>query len=665
MMHRSQWHLCVGFVVLVLSLQSSAACATMTTVGDTSWYEGIFYIGYSGDGSAEISEGTVSADQTFMGYTATGSGSLSVSGSASGYNAGLLYVGNRGRGTMSITGGAHVTSEQADVGYNAGSVGEVILEGDGSVWENYTRFNIGTDGTGSMRISDGGTLLAYGESTIGSLAGSGTVTVDGLGSVWRSEYSIYHFGTPALHVGSFGPGLLSITNGGSVICDGFATWIGLSSNGTVTVDGPGSSMTNAMELMVGLTGNGTLNITNGATVSVGYTTYVATGTGSTGVIDFGNNGGTLTTQGLNASPSQLTGVGTINTKELTVDMNLDIHSTASTQTFLIDDQPGKNVVVNLDMTTLSSHALGAGYKSSGTLTIRDGVAIASATGMIGQGTGSSGVARVAGLGSAWNVSGTLTVGSSGTGTLTVSNGGSVSANCLQGNSLSLAVVNVAHGSSLRATSGSGVRSRLLAGPGADTGDCSPLLGAAAAYQYQSFGGKWNSSTRLLTVSDYLTGAAGDPVVISDLNTTQRMLITDTSGATDWTLGLSFMAASASTSVTALPIAGSNLDPLEDIIGDGESVFGAWNLTILTRAACLSFDVGEDQPWWTLCVWKRSATGWTRLPAGDLTYDGTYASFYVSSKGAYAVTTPEPATLVLFAVAVLSFLVHACRKRRNG
>jgi len=51
--------------------------------------------------------------------------------------------------------------------------------------------------------------------------------------------------------------------------------------------------------------------------------------GSTGAINFGTNGGTLTTGSLAASPSQLTGTGTINTRGLVSDLDLVFDSSAS------------------------------------------------------------------------------------------------------------------------------------------------------------------------------------------------------------------------------------------------------------------------------------------------------------------------------------------------
>jgi T5SS/PEP-CTERM-associated repeat protein len=75
-------------------------------------------------------------------------------------------------------------------------------------------------------------------------------------------------------------------------------------NGAMTVTDSGSTATGQGDLAVGWVGNGTLNITNGGAVNVSRTTYVGRYSGSTSTINFGGDGGTLTTGSLAASPSQ-------------------------------------------------------------------------------------------------------------------------------------------------------------------------------------------------------------------------------------------------------------------------------------------------------------------------------------------------------------------------
>ena len=176
--------------------------------------------------------------------------------------------------------------------------------------------------------------------------------------------------------------------------------------------------------MSACSGNGTLNICNGGAVSVSRTTYVASNSGSTGAINFGPGGGTLTTQGLVAGATQLTGTGTINTHGLVSDIGLVFDSGPRMTTIL--NQSGQNITINLDTSNSSNVGdLGVGYCGSGSLTVRNGVTVNSANGYLGYQPGSGGIATVDGSGSKWLSSGDLYVGNSGSGTLSVTNGGAV------------------------------------------------------------------------------------------------------------------------------------------------------------------------------------------------------------------------------------------------
>ena len=155
---------------------------------------------------------------------------------------------------------------------------------------------------------------------------------------------------------------------------------------------------------IGYSGTGTLNIANGGVVtSSGSRTLVGDNGGAIGqgTINFGPGGGTLTTQELYASPTQLTGTGTINTRGLVSDVNLVFDSTHGLTT---DQSAGfGNVTVNLDMSNSSKvGGLGAGWNGNGSLVIRQGIAVNSQYGYLGYNSGSTGVATVDGTGSTWS-----------------------------------------------------------------------------------------------------------------------------------------------------------------------------------------------------------------------------------------------------------------------
>ena len=176
-------------------------------------------------------------------------------------------------------------------------------------------------------------------------------------------------------------------------------------------------------------GDGTVTITNGGSVLVADETYVGSGSGGPGMasLNFGTKGGTLTTKSFFASPSQLAGTGTITTRGLVSDVDLIFDSTHRLQQTLLLQQFGRNVTINLDMATnpTNNGSLGVGWKGTGSLTIQSGIAVNSVDGYVGYGTGSTGVATVAGAGSTWTNSNSLEVGYFGTGTLSITSGGTV------------------------------------------------------------------------------------------------------------------------------------------------------------------------------------------------------------------------------------------------
>jgi len=338
---------------------------------------------------------------------------------------GSLGVGWKGRGSLTIRDGVRVSCYRGYIGYYSDSTGTVAVTGAGSEWTSRDSLSVGRAGAGTLNIT-GGAAVSTGDAArngafvpIGDLTGStGAVTVDGPDSTWT------HNGGVA--VGRYGHGTLNIT-GGAAVSNGHGK-IGsqAESIGVVTVDGAGSTWTNDLDLTVGYFGSGRLNISGGAEVSAaGHSTFVAHQPGSTGLIDFGTGGGTLTTGSLLASVTDLTGSGTINTGSLVSDVDLVFDSPASlAQTLVLDGQSGQNVVVNLDMASdpSSNGALGAGWKGRGSLTIRDGVSINSDIGYIGFHADSRGAVTVDGAGSTWTNRTNLIVGCYGNGALTITGG---------------------------------------------------------------------------------------------------------------------------------------------------------------------------------------------------------------------------------------------------
>jgi T5SS/PEP-CTERM-associated repeat protein len=73
---------------------------------------------------------------------------------------GLLRVGGSGAGTLNVTDGAVVNSRNQYVGVQAGSTGDMVIEGTGSTVNSSFMFRVGNSGTGTLSVSNGGTLNA-------------------------------------------------------------------------------------------------------------------------------------------------------------------------------------------------------------------------------------------------------------------------------------------------------------------------------------------------------------------------------------------------------------------------------------------------------------------------------------------------------------------------
>ena len=337
------------------------------------------------------------------------------------------YIGNAASGTLTVDGGSRISSHLGYIGYGSGATGVVNISGSNSLWKTYG-VCVGCSGGGTLSLANGGCLLMQANSeTSSSYIGyspgsSGLVSVDGPGSTLTNEFDLY--------VGNSGSGTISITNGGSISstlhshrCNIYIGY-GSGSKGVAAVDGAGSKWIGYGIFRVGWSGNGMLSITNGASVNAAET-WVGVNAGSTGMIDFGENGGTLTTGALFASPSQLAGAGTVITQGLVSDIDLRFDLTHGLAQAIPFQQPGQNVMVNLNATG-TADALGAGWKDHGSLSIQDGIVASSYQGYVGYGSGSTGVVTVSGSGSTWNVErGLLSVGHEGSGSLSITNGGSV------------------------------------------------------------------------------------------------------------------------------------------------------------------------------------------------------------------------------------------------
>ena len=577
----------------------------------------------AGTATVNLNNGTISSNVTMVGVGSSG----------------VLNA----YGTSSIIGELLVGTESDDSFFTGlgKSTGVVNIGENASLNISYLSMGNGyTGSTGTINITNGGSLT-----TDSAGIDHGTVNVDGYGSTWSNNPQSLSVG------GEGGTGILNISNGGLV--ESRFVYIGNGDTGTVNVDGYGSTLKlPGGDLSIGINnGTGTLNILNSATVTVSHGDTIVDEMGS---IAFGDNGGVLTTRGLwYSEESQLSGTGTINTSGIVSDTDIIFDSDHGiTQSIPVND-----VVINLSQNNTGS--LGVGYLGEGSLVITDGVSVASGSGYLGYYSGATGTANVDGAGSTWNIGYSLYVGNigydyyDGTGTLDITNGGLVSAYRAHINNSSTVTIDTESslkvGTSDNNWSGD-IRNNgtisLVAGTGVDSGTYAPISYGtmSGSGSVQAFGGIWDESDQIFTVNEVVSDqGTGGATVTFDMTDNQRVLITDSD--TDKSVGAAFLGGNESTEInfTATAVSIYDLDLLKDLLTEDEDIFSAWDFSTE------GYTVSNDSPVYlslyadsaddlsSLDIWHLENGAWTEYDAYDLTFDGTYANFTVTSFSGYAVT----------------------------
>lgn len=357
---------------------AAATLAAVNTSGSTFDDGASFYVGYADssngtlalDGSSVLSRGT-----GYVGYTPTSTGTVTVTGPVTSWtNTGNLHIGANGRGTLNVQAGGRVSAYYSTLGTNVGSIGTATVTGSGSKWTTTSMLHVARNGQGTLSIEAGGEVItdfAY----IGKDAGSvGAVTVTGAGSKWTDSGRLF--------IGNNGNGTLSIGQGGRAGNTDAYLGIGPGSSGAVTVTGPVSTWTNTGDLYVGRVGSGSLTV---------------------------NNGGQVSAWTIHANLSDLHGNGTITaSRGAVLDADMVFDGTQTTPLAFSFGTGGSLLV-----TMANSGFLGAGYKSNGTLTIAGGEDVRCARGYLGFEAGSIGIGTVAGSGSTWTTTSSLSIGQNG------------------------------------------------------------------------------------------------------------------------------------------------------------------------------------------------------------------------------------------------------------
>jgi fibronectin-binding autotransporter adhesin len=364
-------------------------------------------VGYSGKGSLLITDsGTTSVTvDSWIGYDAGSTGTVTVSGGTFNMNSSDTYVGDDGSGSLAVTSAGSMNGASLIVGNSSTGTGVVIVDGSGSTITATSGLWVGNAGTGTLTVEDSGTLTS-GNAVLGNTStGVGTVLLTGSGSSWTSSGSIV--------VGEAGTGTLTVADSATLTSVGGIIGDGSTGVGTVLLDG--GTWTNSSSLVIAASGAGTLTIENGGSATA-TDVVIGQNAGATGEV--------LVTSGSSLLGSGALIVGNAGTGTLTVE---DGGTLTSGDAVLGNASTGVGtaLITGSGSSWASSGTITAGESGSGTLTIAEGATVTSGGGIIANSSGSTGTVLVTGTGSSWTDSGTLLVGNAGTGTLTIDDGGLV------------------------------------------------------------------------------------------------------------------------------------------------------------------------------------------------------------------------------------------------
>jgi T5SS/PEP-CTERM-associated repeat protein len=292
------------------ALTVTGAGSTLTTNGQE------LSVGTGGFGDMTISTGgTVAAGRTDIGDSSISTGNLTVTGGTSSLSStsGTFSVGAAGIGSMQVTSGGTVNSLASQIAASAGSTGSATVSGGGSTW-NASSLAIGgtlgvNGGAGTLTVEAGGTVNVTGATEIRSSAGS-SLTIDGgtlvVGGTFTRLGTLKH-NAGTLHVKGIydngsGPTALVIDGAAS----GDLATLRLSGNFAVQ---------DVNSLTVGSTNQGALVLDGGRTFSFGNAVSIGAGGLSSGTISVSGNGTNFTTSSIvnvGGSGGAAGGAGTVN-----------------------------------------------------------------------------------------------------------------------------------------------------------------------------------------------------------------------------------------------------------------------------------------------------------------------------------------------------------------
>ncbi len=350
-----------------------------------------------------VSNGTVTLDLNSFGYTISGAvgttiGTITTQTGRLTVKDGTLGVDTAGddmtmatvagsTGFLTISTGGRLGNGVLDPDIVVGSLGTatLALEDNGRADIGLLNIGQGEGSTGTVSLSSPNSVLDVSGAVVVGLSGNGTFNV--LGSSTLTTAS-------SLSIGSF-----------------------LGGKGTMTVSGAGTNWSHAGALTVGDAGDAGLSIQTGAQAT------------STGAVTVGNattGTGAAVVSGVDAVWNMSSGLnlGVGGTGNMAATSGGRINTTGAT--IMSANGGDSTAVITGAGSRWTSGAITVGSAGTATMSINT-AGVVNTTGAVTLGGTATGTGKVSisGTGSAWNITGPLTVASLGSGTLTVETGGSL------------------------------------------------------------------------------------------------------------------------------------------------------------------------------------------------------------------------------------------------
>ncbi len=335
-------------------------------------------------------------------------------------------------GTARVATGTTVECYTFYLGVNAGDKGTLQISGPGTQLVLNWQGSIGSYGEGLLEITNGARMISndYVVGLGGNATGVGVANISGAGSLLQCR---------ELSLGYFGYGEMNVSQGGAVT--GPTAYVGVyvanggPGKGLVNLSGTGTTWTFDQTNISYGKGPGTFNVSGGATATGAFDT----GAGGNGTLSITDAGSLVNMTGTSYVGHYAGSNGTVNVTK---------GGRLQTQTLNLGyDYQTAVGAVNISGANSRWDAgdLNVGVKGTGTVTIEKGATMVSerstvlATTRLGGNNTGSGTITVKDAGSTWT-SNDVYVGDSGQGTLSIENGGKVT-----GSSYYIGNANLANG----------------------------------------------------------------------------------------------------------------------------------------------------------------------------------------------------------------------------